>query len=157
MQITGTTLAILTLIVAAGLSSGITFAFSNFIMAGLDRLSAPQAIRAMQHINETVLNPVFLVVFMVTGLAAAVLAGVDAVQHGRPNPWLVAGALAYLFGVVGVTAAGNVPLNDALALVDGARDPDAWRRFSEPWLRFNHVRWVAASAMVATWTMALAS
>jgi uncharacterized membrane protein len=52
----------LTLAAALGcaLLGGLFFAFSNFVMKALMRIPAPSGIAAMQAINVTVLNPLFL-------------------------------------------------------------------------------------------------
>ena len=70
-------------------------------------------------------------------LIAAAIAG-----GGSSTGYLVAGAVVYLVGVIGLTRAWNVPLNDSLAEVDAA-DPAAeayWRRYLDRWLPANHVR-----------------
>ena len=56
-----------------------------------------------------------------------------------------AAALAYLIGAVGVTAARNVPLNDALALIDpnAADAASHWHSYLTQWNAWNHVRTVA--------------
>src|SRR5689334_16197739 len=77
-------------ILGSGTIGGVFFAFSTFVMAALARLPAPQGIAAMQSINVTVINPLFLGVFMGTALLCAILA-VTALWN-----WDVAGA-AFLF------------------------------------------------------------
>ena len=47
----------------AGLTTGTWFAFSVFVMAGLARIPAAQGIAAMQSINITVINPLFMAAF----------------------------------------------------------------------------------------------
>ena len=58
-------LAVLTLIsaVGAGLLAGFFFAFSTCVMKALARLPPAQGIAAMQSINVTVINPVFMMAF----------------------------------------------------------------------------------------------
>ena len=65
-------LRVLTLISAlgCGLVGGIFFAFSAFVMKALNRLPPAQGIAAMQSINVTVINPLFMTAFFGT---AAVL------------------------------------------------------------------------------------
>ncbi|MEO0601411.1 MAG: anthrone oxygenase family protein, partial [Myxococcota bacterium] len=120
--------------------------------------SLPQrdAVRAMQAINVEVINPLFLGVFMGTGLFVAVLAGVHLATHdGSLNPWLIAGAAVYVVGMVFVTVGGNVPLNDALAELDPeALAPRAWSDYARPWLVFNHLRALAAAASSALLVLA---
>ena len=49
-------ISMLTATVGSGLTAGLCFAFSAFVMKAFDRLGAPQAIRAMQSINTTILR-----------------------------------------------------------------------------------------------------
>ena len=59
---------VLTLIwaVGAGLVASIFFAFSTFVMKALNRLPPAQGIAAMQFINVTVINPLFMTAFFGT-------------------------------------------------------------------------------------------
>ncbi|GAA3234317.1 DUF1772 domain-containing protein [Pseudonocardia petroleophila] len=122
-----------------GLVAGLLFAFSAGVMAALGRLPGRDGAAAMRAINAAVLNPVFLGMFVGTGLACAALVVGVAVTGGSALP--VLGAALYLAGVLGVTAAVNVPLNDALAA--GAVD---WDRYRARWTRWNHVRTLAGTA-----------
>jgi uncharacterized membrane protein len=134
------------LAIAAGLTGGMTFAFSNFIIRAFDRLDGSAAVRAMQEINLTVINPLFMLIFMGTGFIALAVLVAKYFALGRLDPWLLAGTVIYLFGVCAVTAGGNVPLNDALAEVTGdTMTATAWRDFASPWLTYNHLRTVAAA------------
>lgn len=58
----------------SGVMAGTFFAFSNFLMRALARLPAEQGIGAMQAINITVINPLFMIVFLGTAMASALLA-----------------------------------------------------------------------------------
>ena len=75
----------------------------------------------MQHINREIVNPAFVMPFMLTPalLGAAAIAHARAGEHRRA--WFLAGAaITYLFGVLGVTAGGNVPLNNTLDSFDAS-------------------------------------
>jgi len=132
---------------ACMLAAGALFAFSAFVMAGLDRLPSEQGLPAMQSINERAVTPVFM-----TALFAPAALCV-AVAIGDGSALAIAGAAAYLAGPIGTTIAGNVPLNDALARLDPA-DPRAgarWRDYSRRWTRLNHLRvalGIAAAALL---------
>lgn len=131
--------AALGLLVAASVGSalvaGIFFAFSTFILLALDRLPPADAAAAMRAINVTVINPLFFAAFFgAAGLAVA------AAFHWE-QPTVLAGAACYLLGTIGVTIAGNVPLNERLAR--GAVD---WSGYRRPWGFWNHVRTAAALA-----------
>lgn len=128
------------LLIAASLGSalvaGIFFAFSTFVLQALDRLPPEDAAAAMRAINVTVINPLFFAAFFGTaGLAVA------AVAFHWEQPTVLAGAACYLLGTIGVTIAGNVPLNERLA-----RDALDWSGYRRPWGRWNHVRTAAALA-----------
>lgn len=138
-------------VLTAALTGGVFFAFSVFVMRALAGLPASEGVRAMQRINVVVINPWFLGPFfgaMVFGAAAAALGG---------GSMMLAATAVYAVGTVGVTIAGNVPLNNALA----ARDPqdpsthEYWRTYVRRWLWFNHARTLAAmvSAGVALRTL----
>lgn len=123
--------------VGAGLVAGLLFAFSAGVMAALGRLPAGDGAAAMRSVNAAVLNPLFLGVFGGAGVAvvaAAVASGGAAAVVGA--------AVLHVVGVLGVTAAVNVPLNDALAA-----DRVPWERYLLRWTRWNHVR--AGAATVA--------
>jgi uncharacterized membrane protein len=141
-------LFVLTLVTALGaaVSAGVFFAFSNFVMAALGRIPAPEGIRAMQEINITVITPLFMTALFGTGaacLAIAIAALAD--WNGDYGPYLIAAAALYVIGSVGVTMVFNVPRNNALARVD-AETPEGesvWRRYLVEWTAWNTVRTVA--------------
>ncbi len=149
-------LAILVSAVAAGMGSGMMYVFSTGVMQGLGRLPEAEVIRAMQAINVAVINPLFLGVFMGTGLFVGTLAAMNLFGGAATNPWLLAGALVYGAGVVAVTIGGNVPLNDALEAVDAsAAAVGAWQDYARPWLVWNHIR--STCAAVASGLLVLAA
>ena len=142
-------LRVLTLISAlgCGLVGGIFFAFSAFVMKALNRLPPAQGIAAMQSINVTVINPLFMVAFFGTAAACAVVAISSLLSWPRPGGgFLLVGCLLYLFGTILVTIAFNVPRNEALAAVDPASPEGArlWASYVAGWTAWNHVRTAAA-------------
>ncbi|MEH2408541.1 anthrone oxygenase family protein [Nostoc sp.] len=64
-----------------GLIAGVFFAFSTFVMNALARLQPAQGITAMQSINITVINPLFMAVFLGTA-AACILLTKEAREQG---------------------------------------------------------------------------
>lgn len=136
--------------IAAGGIGGVFFAFSSFVMPALNRLPAPAAITAMQSINVTAVRaPLMLALF---GTAALVVL----VAVLSPDALRVTGAAVYLIGTIGVTVAGNVPLNNRLAALDpGTADAAAaWAGFSRPWTRLNTLRTLAALASAVLFGLA---
>jgi uncharacterized membrane protein len=132
-----------------GLSAGVFFAFSSFVMPALDRLAPAQRIRAMKSINKLAVTPVFMTALFGTALACAVL-GVWAVTSWgeRPAAFALAGCALFLVGAIVVTIAANVPLNDALMKVDPEATDAAprWSSYLSDWTPWNHVRAVTAIA-----------
>ena len=128
------------------LIAGVFFAFSSFVMSGLGRLPANQAVAAMNSINVTVITPLFMAAFLGTGLAAAVLAATNFSSLPDPSSIkITAGALVYLIGSIGVTMVFNVPLNDALA-AQGTNGAAIWADYLKSWSMWNHVRCLASLA-----------
>jgi len=151
---------VLTLIsaVGAGLVAGIFFAFSTFVMKALDRLPPAQGIAAMQSINVTVINPLFMTAFFGTAAACAILTIFSLLSWHRPGGvFLLVGGLLYLFGTILVTILFNVPRNEALAAVDPASSEGVrlWAGYVTGWTAWNHVRTAAALAAAASLTIAL--
>ena len=133
-------------VVVLGLSAGVFFGFSAFIMSGLAGATDDAAGSAMSGINETAPRPAFMSVFFGALLVPAGT-GIWGLVEGRDGgTWVLCAAAVYLIGAFGVTAALNVPLNNRLL---AAHDKGAgWRAYWRPWTAWNHVRTVAG--VVAT-------
>lgn len=141
-----------------GLMAGVFFAFSSFVMNALARLQPAQGIAAMQSINITVINPLFMTALFGTAGACILLAVSSLLKWHQPgSAYLLLGSLLYLVGTVGVTIVFNVPLNDALATVEpGSTDGvSLWASYLANWTVWNHIRTVAALAAATLLTVAL--
>jgi uncharacterized membrane protein len=142
----------------SGLVAGIFFAFSNFVMKALARVPDEHGMRAMQAINVTVLNPLFLTLFLGTA-AMCVFLGIVSIMrwntHGALS--LLIGSLLYFVGNFVVTRACNVPRNDALARLDATNPAmvGEWRKYIDEWTRWNHVRTITATAAAAAFIIAI--
>jgi uncharacterized membrane protein len=147
-----TPLLYLTALTAIGSAvvGGALYAFSSFVIPGLDRTPPSTAITAMQGINIEAPKPPFMASFVGTALLsiACVVVGVVRIDDDG-GPLQVAGGLLYLVGVIGLTATYHIPRNDALDRLDPAAPEaeTAWRRYVDEWVRMNHVR--SAAGMVA--------
>ena len=149
---------VLTLLAAlgSGLIAGVFFIFSVAVMRALERV--PNGAAAMQSINIVIINPMFLGVFMGTGVLSILLVVVSVLQWQRPgSAWLFAGALLYLVGSIGVTMIFNVPMNNALAASDpaSAEGHKTWTDYLSNWTLWNHVRTVASVAAAASFIASL--
>lgn len=141
-----------------GLMAGVFFAFSTFVMPALARLQPSQGIAAMQSINITAINPLFMSALFGTAFACLFLVVSILFKWQQPSAfYLLAGSLLYLVGAIGVTISFNVPLNDALAIVkpDSPEGATLWARYLSDWTVWNHVRTVAALMAAALFTIAL--
>ncbi|OUL22323.1 anthrone oxygenase family protein [Nostoc sp. 106C] len=141
-----------------GLIAGVFFAFSSFVMNALARLEPKQGITAMQSINITVINPLFMAAFLGTAVACVLLLVSSLLKwYQRDATYLLVGSLLYLVGTLGVTIVFNVSLNDALAKVDpGSTDgANLWVSYLANWTLWNHVRTVAALLAAAAFSIAL--
>ena len=145
--------------VGAGLVGGVFFAFSAFVMKALAELPAAQGIQAMQSINVTVLNPLFLGAFVGTAVLAGICIVAGFFPWGSPRSLLLlAAGLTYLLGSFGVTAVFNVPRNERLAKLppESAEAAAYWPTYVREWLFWNHLRTMASlvSAVCAAGALA---
>lgn len=145
-------------VLGCGLIAGVFFAFSTFVMSALGRLQPRDGIAAMQSINITAINPLFMLALFGTGLICLFLAIASVFKWHQSSTlyWLV-GSLIYLIGTVVVTIAFNVPLNDALAVAkpDSPESADLWAKYLTNWTFWNHVRTIAALVAATLFTIAL--
>jgi uncharacterized membrane protein len=76
--------------------------------------------------------------------------------QGAAQAFTLAGALAYLVGVMAVTGRGNVPMNRRLdALADSPADVAAyWPRYLRGWTVLNHLRVAASATAAMSWGIA---
>ncbi|NMO13679.1 DUF1772 domain-containing protein [Pyxidicoccus fallax] len=142
----------------SGLMAGVFFAFSAMVMKALARLPPAEGIRAMQSINVVALTPAFMTVFFGTAVVSVVAAVFALRAWEAPSArYVLLGSVLYVFGVVVVTAAFNVPRNSALAAVDPAHVDAAaqWTRYVSGWTAWNHVRMVAALGALVSFLFGL--
>lgn len=138
----------LTTALGTGVLGGVFVGFSSLVMPALDRLAAPDAVRAMQAIN--VVAPRGLGLPLSTSVIGSVAVGAWGLVRttGSTRALLVAGALV---GVVamGVTVGYHVPRNDALGRVEptSAAVAAAWQGYAPGWVTMNTVR--AALSLVS--------
>jgi uncharacterized membrane protein len=146
--------------IGCGLMAGVYFAFSAFIMTSLARIAPAAGIAAMNAINVEIVRSLFMPLFMGTTLAAAVLAGLAVFRWSEPgSAVLLAGGVLYVAGMFIVTAALNVPLNNALAAVDPSSAGGAalWTTYLRDWTLWNHVRTLASLAASLLFVAAIAA
>ncbi|GDY24879.1 membrane protein [Agarivorans sp. Toyoura001] len=146
--------------ITSGVVAGIFFAFSNFVMPALARLTNEQGLAAMQSINVTVLNPGFFMVFIGSALLSLASLTWQFTLAVSINYYAVAASLSYLIGCFAVTALANVPRNNALALISrqtalSSEDAQYWRTYLQSWTAWNHIRTVASAMAMLLFIFAL--
>jgi uncharacterized membrane protein len=131
---------------------GFFYAWVCSTMWGLDTLTPEVAIRAMQGMNGSVRNAVFAPAFFATGPVLWVAAALAlALGARRAAGWLALAGLVYVGGAMVPTLLVNVPMNEALALVDpGHADAaEVWQAYSARWQVWNVARTVASGVALA--------
>ncbi|NLR79554.1 DUF1772 domain-containing protein [Chitinophaga eiseniae] len=129
--------------VSTGLITGLLFGFLIAINPAFTRLRDAPYIAAMQAINRVIVNPLFILNF----LGAGILLPLAAFMQGSWCLWMA--AALYVFGVLGVTIGGNIPLNsvlDKFPLDTATPEAAASARtaFAIPWNKWHVVRTCAA-------------
>lgn len=133
-------------IVATGLMSGLWYGWTVSVIPGTRRVTAPDYVGTMQHVNRAIINPGFVVLFAGIPVVLGVAAWLQFRAGDARRGWLLVGAAAaYVVGVLGVTIRGNVPLNDALDEFDlDGSDPqaitDRRESYEGAWNRWHYVR-----------------
>ena len=136
------TVVLVAALVAAGLIAGLFYAYACSVLPGLARGDDKTFVEGMRGINVAIINPVFMLTF----LGAPLLAGVAVFLHfGSPSlPWVIAG-FVLLAGMVLLTGAVHIPLNNALDR--GGDDYAAVRAaFETTWVRWNILRALVSTA-----------
>ena len=134
-----------------GLSAGLLFAYSVSVNPGLRQLGDDAYIAAMQGINRAIQNGVFFAVYFMPVLLLPLCCRAAYKSGGTSSAFwlLMAAAVLYTIGVVGITIGGNVPLNNALEAfrregADAAKLRQAREAFEGPWNKWHVVRTWAA-------------
>lgn len=143
--------------IAMGLISGLFYGYSCSVIPGLGRTGDRAYILAFQRINVAIINGWFLASFLGAPVFTA-LAAVLNFRNGAVIPWVAASLILYGL-TIGITAVGNIPLNNALAAageIDTIEDPAAVRRDFEPrWNRLHLIRTLTSLASFACLAWAL--
>jgi len=147
-------------VLGSGVMAGLFFTFSNTIMKALSQAPDDQGAVVMQSINVVIVNPVFLLLFLGTGVFQALYIGLSLVENGLSGTrWTIASGLLYLVGCLFITMKFNVPLNNMLAAFDASLPESAikWRDYLASWIPWNHARTIAAVGATVTGCIALAN
>lgn len=146
-------------VISYALIGGAFLAFSDFIMRSLARTSGDGGVEAMQVINQQVFRWIFMALFLGMAPLSLLIAAYGGVWvDGVPGVLMMAAGLVYFIGCFCVTAACNVPMNNALAGMDLglASTQDYWTKIYLPrWTFWNSVRAIACTVSAGLLLFAL--
>jgi len=147
-----TPLAILSLLLTAALF-GFFYAWVCSTMWGLDAADPRIALPAMQAMNASVRNAVFAPAFFGTPAILTLTTVMLLLSAQRPAAvWFGAAAMLVITLSFILTMAVNVPMNEALALLDVPQDRTAaqkiWNAYSPDWQFWNQIRTAASGSAV---------
>lgn len=152
---TGEHIVLVAALVSTGLVTGLFYGWQVSVIPGTRHVDDLTYVGTMQQINRRIINPGFLIPFLVTPvllLVAAVLS--HRAGNTRRSAALATAAVLYVVGVLGVTAGRNVPLNNSLAGLDFDTTPaselaSARLAYEGPWNRWHAVRTLAGVVALA--------
>ncbi len=138
-------------VILTGLSAGLFYAWSVSVIPGTQKVVASTYLETMQSINRAILNPAFFLIFF----GSIAFLGIGSIYQFHANKitfWIMLTAsIFYLAGTLGVTALGNVPLNNQLDVLNlgkmTSNNIQKFRTFYEiNWNRLHLIRTVFAIA-----------
>ena len=111
------------------------------MLQSLGDLPDDEGMYAMQRINERIINPLFLLLFLGTPVLCTAIAVSMLYTLGDSGALLkLAGAIFYMAGPFSITVLFNVPLNNRLAAADLSDAGEVWPSYQAQWQRWNHRR-----------------
>ncbi len=140
-------------IMLTALSAGLFYAWSVSVIPGTKKTIDVTYLETMQSINRAILNPAFFLIFF--GSLALMAVSTFQQYHQGMGFWLMlAATLIYLVGTFGVTAFGNVPLNNELDVqVLGELDTrglqELRQSYETRWNRLHMIRTICAVISLA--------
>ena len=111
---------------------GLYFVFSNTVMKALKQ--SQDGADVMVGINEVILNPLFMSIFVISGISSGYFIFADSM------PVRFSGLL-FFAGTTLVTLIKNVPLNNKLRDAEQLAEREVvWQEYLNRWVFWNHVR-----------------
>nr|WP_321237484.1 DUF1772 domain-containing protein [uncultured Psychroserpens sp.] len=142
------TTALFITVLLNALSTGFFFAWSVSVILGTKKVSDFTYLESMQSINKEILNPAFFIVFFGSLIALIISAYIQ--FNNKPMFGLVlASAIIYLIGTFGITAFGNVPLNNELETLNITKlsilELKNFRTYYEStWNQYHNIRTISS-------------
>ncbi|MEQ9405654.1 MAG: DUF1772 domain-containing protein [Cyclobacteriaceae bacterium] len=148
MELTIKSTTLFIAILLTGLSAGLFYAWEVSVITGTKRISDQSYLEVMQSINREILNVRFYLIFF-GSLIGLIIGSYLQYRIGITPVFLLmtAAMLSYLIGTFGVTVFGNVPLNEALDVLNLSEMNQEMSKetriyFEGKWNRWHTVRTV---------------
>lgn len=130
------------------LSAGLFFAWSVSVILGTKKIGHLTYLETMQSINREILNPLFFIVFF-GSLISLVISTYLQLNNKTIFILVLASTIIYLIGTFGVTAFGNVPLNNKLEALNITKlnlteIKDFRIYYESAWNHFHHIRTISS-------------
>ena len=137
-----------TTILLNALSTGFFFAWSFSVILGTKKVGDLTYLQTMQNINREILNPPFFIVFFGSVLTL-ILTTYLQFNNKTAFGLVLISTIIYLIGTFGVTAFGNVPLNNELEAlnitkIDLAELENFRTYYESAWNHFHSVRTISS-------------
>ena len=134
-------------VLLTGLSAGFFLAWSMSVIVGTQKVGDFTYLEVMQNINREIQNPVFFTVFF--GSLLTLICSSFLQRNISMFGFILAATVVYAIGTFGVTALGNVPLNNELDVLNihelNKGELQKFRiYFEQPWNSFHQVRTVTS-------------
>ena len=141
-----TTLLFITIVLNA-LSAGFFFSWSVSVILGTKKVGDFNYLETMQNINREILNPAFFIVFF-GSLITLIITTCLKFNNKLIFLLLLASTIIYLIGTFGITAFGNVPLNNELDTLKinsiSLSELENYRIYYErTWNRYHNIRTIS--------------
>jgi uncharacterized membrane protein len=149
MEISIKSIVLFGAVVLTGLSAGFFYAWSVSVIPGTQKVINTTYLETMQSINRAILNPAFFLIFFGSIIFLSI-GSIYQFNAEQDTFWLMfAASILYFTGTLGITALGNVPLNNQLeALNLKEMSPQKlleFRKFyEEKWNRLHLIRTICA-------------
>lgn len=133
-----------------GLLAGLFYGYDCSVIRGLGSLPDEMYIRSFQSISKEILNPYFFISFMGSLMVLPISCWLCYKHNDILSFYfLLVALLVYAIGVFGVTAFGNVPLNEMLEKIDIKNTSSenlkiARDTFETNWNNLHHIRTYAS-------------
>ena len=160
MEITFKTLILFGSVILTGLSAGLFYAWSVSVIPGTLKVPDLTYLETKQSINRAILNPAFFLIFFGSLILLSIASVYEFHTSRLVFALMLGSAIIYLLGTFGVTALGNVPLNNELDVLEltqmSAEQIREFREYYEArWNRWHGIRTVFAVVAFLMATLAL--